>query len=171
MTDVQKKKIEDILNQFPTVNDSLRKYTTQIVCSINEADLDNFVFDLMTDSEGINLYGMGKLCLPMVYRYAQRYIEDEVGDVVCEIASIINEKRNLFYEGDKEIAESFKGIKYKGEEVFSSMDFQVSLGLRDGVGGNSFIEKMLTKRVSEIEVEKRVSDPKISRALAYKIAR
>lgn len=165
MTDMQKEVVDSLVEMYPVSNDLLYKNTALVIRSVDESDLSDMLLSILVDRDEINKYGAGRVSLPVVYRYAQKYINRRAEQHMkkCEdfIISKMDEIRSVWeknIQGEQERRQMIENIKlpdldYKGAVFFRKEDY-----IAAAEGGNAMLKKTLGDRMRKALSIKRLGD-------------
>lgn len=132
---------------YGKTNDTILRFTMQLLQSINEADLDRLYLDILSDSDG--MYPKMYLTFAIVKHYALPYLSKRYS---IEIEAMLQQVQELRVEWMSSLGETQRGdeaycITYKGEVICDKEDF-----IRSLYEGNERFFKQLKERATTVEL-------------------
>jgi len=134
---------------YGKTNETIYRFTMQLLQSIDEADLDRFYLDVISDSDG--MYPKMHLTFSIVKHYALPYLSKRYS---IEIEAMLEHVQELRVEWISSLGkiqrddEEYR-IAYKGEVLCDKEDFVRSLH-----EGNERFFKQLKERAVNVELAK-----------------
>lgn len=134
---------------YGKTNETIYRFTMQLIQSIDEADLDRFYLDVVSDSD--SMYPKMYLTFAIVKHYALPYLSKRYSVEIEEMLEHVQELRVEWMSslGKKQREDKAYSIDYKGEVLCDKEDF-----IRSLYEGNERFFKQLKERAVTIELAK-----------------